>query len=141
MIREKISCMIESTNYNSYYLSTERGSIQRHLFSVNISTKAKVWLSNRAINPVIPFLTDFDQETESHAGYYSVSFSPECEYYILAYEGPDVPWQELIAVNANTSTKLIDYASIRQVFSEKEYPKTYYTTIRNDAGHGNHLDE
>ncbi|CAG8740910.1 3394_t:CDS:10, partial [Gigaspora margarita] len=62
-----------------YFLSTEKSSIERHLYSVSFDRKTRTAL--------IP--TD-------ETGYYAVDFSTGAEYYNLKYGGPDVPWQNFI---------------------------------------------
>lgn len=36
--------------------------------------------------------------TNGH-GYYSVNWSPFGQYYLLSYEGPEVPWQKILKVD------------------------------------------
>ncbi|ORX97732.1 hypothetical protein K493DRAFT_215438, partial [Basidiobolus meristosporus CBS 931.73] len=61
-----------------YYISTELGSIQRHLFSVSLDGKTKQLLT--------PGPRD---------AHYDVSFSPSSQFYLLNYNGPDIPWQKV----------------------------------------------
>ncbi|RAK82546.1 prolyl dipeptidyl peptidase DppIV [Aspergillus fijiensis CBS 313.89] len=87
-----------------YYLSTQRHSTERHLYSVSYRTFE--------ITPLVD---------DSVPAYWSASFSAHSGYYILTYSGPDVPYQELYSVdqsdplrtindNAKTVTQLQDYA-------------------------------
>jgi dipeptidyl aminopeptidase len=44
--------------------------------------------------PEVTALTDITKPS-----YYSVSFSPEAGYYVLGYQGPNIPWQKLFSAN------------------------------------------
>ncbi len=52
----------------------------------------------------------------SEPAYYAVSFSPAGGYYTLAYQGPDIPFQKLIA--ANGTGRLIATPSDRGLLSD-----------------------
>ena len=56
--------------------------MERHLYSIKFDGTDK-----KALTPT-------DQP-----GYYSADFSPNCTYYSLQYEGPDVPWQKIFKVD------------------------------------------
>ncbi|KAM5442781.1 Dipeptidyl peptidase 4 [Microsporum ferrugineum] len=64
-----------------YFTSTKFHSTTRHVYSVSYDTKVMTPLVN-------------DRE----AAYYSASFSAKGGYYILSYQGPNVPYQELYSV-------------------------------------------
>lgn len=66
------------TYLDSYYLSTEKSSVERHLYKVDLKGENNASLTN-----------------VSAPGYHSVSFSPEAGYYLLNYEGPGVPRQAI----------------------------------------------
>ncbi|CAA20138.1 putative dipeptidyl aminopeptidase C2E11.08 [Schizosaccharomyces pombe] len=72
---------------NVYFLATLKDSTERHLYYVSLDTLE------------IYGITDNGEDE----GYYSTSFSPFGDFYVLNYHGPDVPWQEL------RSTKDKDY--------------------------------
>lgn len=59
-----------------YYTSTEKHSTERHLYSVSYATLAK--------KPLVD---------DTVAAVWSASFSSAGGYYILSYQGPDVPYQ------------------------------------------------
>ncbi|KAF1988314.1 hypothetical protein K402DRAFT_374166 [Aulographum hederae CBS 113979] len=67
-----------------YYLSTEQHSTERHLYSISYSTFKKTRLVSSA--PAV----------------WGASFSTNGGYYILSYQGPDVPYQELYTLNSTT---------------------------------------
>ncbi|ORY71368.1 dipeptidyl peptidase 4 [Pseudomassariella vexata] len=104
-----------------YYTSTEHDSTERHLYSVNYATLEKQAL----VDDTVP-------------AYWSASFSSAGGYYILSYQGPDVPYQELYSINSSTTplrtitsnealwTKLQDYA----------LPNITYLTLDKPDGFG-----
>ncbi|KAF9980325.1 hypothetical protein BGZ65_005231 [Modicella reniformis] len=72
---------IEAVDQNKgivFFISTEKSSVERHLYSVTMDSVDK------------KSLTDVTQP-----GYYSTSFSTGAGYYLLTYGGPDVPWQKV----------------------------------------------
>ncbi|KAK9766567.1 Dipeptidyl peptidase 4 [Basidiobolus ranarum] len=69
---------IDIQNGVMYYISTERGSVQRHLYSVTLDGKTKKLLTPGPVDAT-----------------YDVSFSPSSQYYLLSYNGPDIPWQKV----------------------------------------------
>ena len=68
-----------------YFVATKEGSIQRHVYRVN--------LDGSGLEP----LTDTTKE-----GYYDVSFSEGAGYALLSYQGPDIPWQKVISTPSNS---------------------------------------
>jgi len=79
--------MMLKMNSNSYFQAA-RSSIDRHLYSVPIS-------SPKTDSVVLPTpLTD-----DSTPSSYSASFSPGAGFYLLDYAGPNVPWQRVVDVS------------------------------------------
>ncbi|KAL4893823.1 putative dipeptidyl peptidase 4 [Aspergillus ambiguus] len=68
-----------------YYLSTQHHSTERHLYSVSYNTFE--------ITPLVD---------DTVPAYWSASFSSDSNFYLLTYEGPDVPYQELRSVDRET---------------------------------------
>ncbi|KAK7914911.1 hypothetical protein PG985_012614 [Apiospora marii] len=73
-----------------YYTSTEKHSTERHLYSVSYATLAKKPL----VDDTVPAV-------------WSASFSSAGGYYILSYQGPDVPYQELYSINSTEPIRVI----------------------------------
>ncbi|KAK7983615.1 hypothetical protein PG989_011017 [Apiospora arundinis] len=73
-----------------YYTSTERHSTERHLYSVSYASLAKKVL----VDETVP-------------AFWSASFSSAGGYYILTYQGPDVPYQELYSINSTEPIRVI----------------------------------
>jgi dipeptidyl aminopeptidase len=91
---------------------------------------------------------------ETISSSYSVSFSPEAEFYLLNYNGPAVPWQRIVDVGNNgnfiskftiiTSTSayifipdfdyvLTDNAALNTTLAEFESAAVTYSTIDSDG--------
>ena len=103
-----------------YFLSTEGDSTERHLYSVSYATKEKKALVD-----------------DSVPAYWSASFSSGGGYYILSYNGPDVPYQELYAAN-DTSTPIRVITSNEALWDKlQEYnlPNITYLTLDHPDGY------
>src|SRR5208282_2652409 len=63
-----------------YFTSTKKSPVERHLYSIHLSGQN------------MTSLTDPNKE-----GFYTVSFSPLAQYYLLTYQGPDLPSQSVLS--------------------------------------------
>jgi dipeptidyl aminopeptidase len=62
-------------------------SIDRHLYAAILPTS----------EVVADYVQDLVALTDTaQPGYYDVQFSPGAGYYVLKYNGPEVPWQRLL---------------------------------------------
>lgn len=107
-----------------YYLSTERHSTERHLYSVSYPDGQKKAL----VDVSVP-------------AYWSASFSAGGSYYILTYQGPNVPYQELYSINSTTTPvrtitdnqalvdKLADYKLPNITYFELDHPDGYSLNV------------
>ena len=80
-----------------YFLSTEKGSMERHLYSVTLGGEKKL-VSTTTLKDGTKRLVDQVAASlgeRADAAYFNAQFSPACAYYVLAYLGPDVPWERL----------------------------------------------
>lgn len=102
-----------------YFTSTQRHSTESHLYVVNYRTGAK-----RAL---------VDDTTP---GYWSASFSAGGEYYLLSYQGPDVPYQELYSIADNTTPirTLEDNAAFISRISEYQLPEITWLELDHPDG-------
>ncbi|KAJ1328044.1 dipeptidyl aminopeptidase B [Microdochium nivale] len=103
-----------------YYQSTQGDSIQRHVFSVSWDTKKTTPL----VDADVPAA-------------WSASFSSGGGYYILSYQGPDVPYQELYATN-DTATPLRTITSNQVLWDrlqEYKLPNITYFTLEHPDGY------
>ncbi|KAH8154005.1 uncharacterized protein LAJ45_01772 [Morchella importuna] len=103
-----------------YYLSTERDSTERHLYSVGLDGKGK------------KALVDTNKD-----GYWGASFSDGGAYYILSYRGPDLPHQELYSVNnTNVAIKsMTDNAALKTKLAEFDLPAVSWSTLKHPDGY------
>jgi dipeptidyl-peptidase 4 len=74
-----------------YFGSTKQHSTEQHLYSVSWETKE--------IKPIVD---------DTVSGYWSASFSAGGSYYALSYQGPDVPYQELYAINSTQPLRVLE---------------------------------
>ncbi|CAZ79555.1 unnamed protein product [Tuber melanosporum] len=112
-------CFVDTKRRLVYFQSTERDSTERHIFSVGLDGNAK--------KPLVDITTD---------GYYSASFSSGGEYYILSYNGPSLPWQELRNISAGTPIRVInDNASLKKKLFEYDLPKISWSTLKHPDGY------
>ncbi|KAL3420977.1 dipeptidyl-peptidase 4 [Phlyctema vagabunda] len=103
-----------------YYQSTERDSTERHIYSVSLDgTKKKAVVD------------------DSKAGSWTASFSAGGSYYILSYNGPELPNQKLYAINSTTTAlqTINDNAKLASKLSQYTLPKVSWTTIDHPDGY------
>ena len=95
-----------------YYLSTQGHSTESHLYNVSFSGDVEA-------------LVD-----DSVPAYWSASFSSSGGYYLLSYSGPDVPYQELYAINSTTPLRTVtSNEALLANLTEYSLPNISYTEI------------
>ncbi|RKP14939.1 dipeptidyl peptidase IV N-terminal region-domain-containing protein, partial [Piptocephalis cylindrospora] len=108
-----------------WYVSTERGSTQRHLYSVGLDGQNKV------------------AHTPNDGGYYEVDMSPHGGWYLLSYKGPDVPYDKLVRASRTPGggqgpkpweRVLVDNQALRQRLSRYSMPMHRHGTFRTPDG-------
>ncbi|KAG6381795.1 dipeptidyl aminopeptidase [Boletus reticuloceps] len=105
------------------YFQAARPSIERHLYSVPISSP-----KTDSVAPPTP-LTD-----NSTPSSYSASFSPGAGFYLLNYAGPNVPWQRVVDVSSpDFDYVLADNAALNTTLGEFEAATITYSTIDSDG--------
>ncbi|KAG9229582.1 extracellular dipeptidyl-peptidase Dpp4 [Amylocarpus encephaloides] len=111
---------IDSKRGKVYYQSTEHGSNERHVYSVNLNGSGKKAL--------------VDDEVE---GYWTASFSSGSGYYILSYNGPNLPNQKLYSANSSTiAIKTInDNARLAAKLEAYTLPNVTWSTIDHPDGY------
>ncbi|CAI6282022.1 unnamed protein product [Periconia digitata] len=106
---------VDLKNNLVYYISTERGSMERHPYVVKLDGTGK--------REVIE---------NNDAGYYSASFSVGGSYALITYSGPGIPWQKIIST-PSASVKyekvLEENAALSKLVSKHELPILNYETI------------
>ncbi|KAG0056197.1 hypothetical protein BGZ83_006106 [Gryganskiella cystojenkinii] len=107
-----------------YYISTEKSSIERHLYSVDMASIAR-----KAI-------TDVDKP-----GYYSASFSTGAGYYLLSYRGPDVPWQKVKKSNDEKfNTDLEENSALRNILNATQIPTRRWGSVELNGHECNYME-
>ena len=107
-----------------YYLSTERDSTERHLYSVSLT------------NPGAKKTSLTDANT---AGYWGASFSTGGGYYLLSYNGPNIPCQKLYSISADGPKHTLirtvqDNAALKAKLAEYKLPKFRWSTLKHPTG-------
>nr|AJD23202.1 dipeptidyl peptidase 4 [Onygena corvina] len=102
-----------------YFASTKFHSTTRHVYSVSYDTKV--------ITPLV---------NDKEAAYYSASFSAKGGYYLLSYQGPNVPYQELYSVkDSKTPLKTVtSNDALIEKLKEYKLPKITYFEIKLPSG-------
>lgn len=100
-----------------YFTATKKSSIERHVYSVKLDgTDLKA-------------LTD-----ESTDGWYSASYSPNSRYALLAYMGPDVPWQVVLDLESEdvwkSAVHLADNNELVKTLKEYELPERIFSQVK-----------
>ncbi|KXT18421.1 hypothetical protein AC579_8178 [Pseudocercospora musae] len=111
---------VDSVRELIYFTSTEHHSTERHVYSVNYNTLEK--------KPIVD---------DTVAGYWSASFSSRGDYYILSYQGPDVPYQEVFATNSTNSSALsvlVSNEDLVRNISELHLPNITYFELEHADG-------
>jgi len=100
-----------------YYTSTEQHSTERHVYSVSYRT-----LEKKLLVPSDPAV-------------WSASFSSSGAFYILTYSGPDVPYQELYALNSTTPLRtLTSNQGLYNSLAELNLPNITYFELEHPSG-------
>ncbi|KAJ4345773.1 uncharacterized protein N0V89_011908 [Didymosphaeria variabile] len=77
---------VDLNNNLVYYISTERGSMERHPYVVKLDGTGKKEVMDNAA-----------------AGFYDASFSTGGGYALVTHEGPSIPWQKIISTPSTSS--------------------------------------
>ncbi|KAK9473507.1 dipeptidyl peptidase IV N-terminal region-domain-containing protein [Dipodascopsis tothii] len=105
-----------------YFFATKKDPTERHLYSVNLNDTAGT----------ITAITD-----ESQDGYYAASFSARAGYMLLSYNGPQVPWQKIMALDGKGMTEVETVETneaLRQRLKTFRVPTTTYTQMTFNEG-------
>lgn len=105
-----------------HYVSTERSHLERHLYKIDLNDPKPSSTKTCITCP---------DDLETHA-YYTTSFSPKHGYYILQYEGPDVPTTIVKNVDNSTfETVLQDNAALKHLLGTYELPRTRMVPVKS----------
>ncbi|EPY53276.1 dipeptidyl peptidase [Schizosaccharomyces cryophilus OY26] len=94
-----------------YFIGTLKDSSERHLYYVSLDDM-------RVHNVTDDGVQD---------GYYSTSFSPSGNFYVLSYQGPKVPWQELRSIQqSNFTVPIEDNERLHELLASYNLPQIKY---------------
>ncbi|KAJ3156291.1 hypothetical protein HK101_001500, partial [Irineochytrium annulatum] len=148
-----------------YYTSTEEGSTDRHLYVVHLDGSGKRRLTPEAAGKckvdwgtsvrgwnisdwrkaegekgeglVVPIKGGPDGVGGDYGvqGYFGATFSPGCGWYVLSYQGPDVPYQCLINVATPENSLMLEKNErLHRTLRSYAMPRQRYLTIPVGAG-------
>ncbi|GBF63838.1 dipeptidyl peptidase [Trichophyton mentagrophytes] len=102
-----------------YFTSTKYHSTTRHVYSVSYDTKVMTPLVN-----------------DKEAAYYTASFSAKGGYYILSYQGPNVPYQELYSTKDSKKPlkTITSNDALLEKLKEYKLPKVSFFEIKLPSG-------
>jgi dipeptidyl-peptidase-4 len=111
---------INTKSKTVYYQSTERDSTERHVYSVSLDGKNKKALVD-----------------DSKPGSWTASFSAGSGYYILSYNGPNLPYQELYSANSTSRPikTINDNSRLKSRLAEYKLPNVTWSTIDHPDGY------
>lgn len=101
-----------------YFLGTKHHSTERHLYSVSYH--------NFKMEPLVD---------DTVAAYWSASFSSGGKYYLLSYQGPDVPYQDLFSIDSEKPIRTItSNEEIVHKIQEYNLPRITFFEIKLPTG-------
>ncbi|KAG0363875.1 hypothetical protein BGZ54_007981 [Gamsiella multidivaricata] len=107
-----------------YYISTEKSSLERHLYSVTLDSADRKSLTDVTL-----------------PGYYTASFSTGAGYYLLSYRGPDVPWQKVKkSVDEKFISDVEDNAVLRALLNATQVPTRRWSTVNLNGRECNYME-
>ncbi|ORX43292.1 hypothetical protein BCR36DRAFT_336342 [Piromyces finnis] len=118
---------IDKNNKIIYYISTEEGSMQKHLYKVNLNGQRNIKMT--------PPVSEIEEQKEiinsfgenlSETGVFSASFSPGFNFYLLNYDGPNIPYQKILSTQDSYDDFHIDLSNnelLEKALSNYDIPK------------------
>ena len=110
---------VDLSNNLVYFVATKESPTQRHLYSVKLDG------------------TGLSAVTEtSKEGYYEASFSKGTGYALLTYNGPEIPWQEVISTPSNPDQYvqvIEENAQLRELAAQHDLPFEIYQNVTIDG--------
>lgn len=95
-----------------YYISTEKSSIERHVYSVTLDGTKKENVTDISLD-----------------AWYEASFSIGSRYLLLSYTGPDVPHQEILDLHQRSSTNFSSNEDLAKVLTQYDLPPTIFGNV------------
>ncbi|KAI8997251.1 dipeptidyl peptidase IV N-terminal region-domain-containing protein, partial [Pilobolus umbonatus] len=105
-----------------HYISTEQSPHERHLYSISLKSVHYDRHCLTCTDPAVP-------------AYYSASFSPKSGFYILRYEGPDIPTTVVRKVGDNEFEAVLeDNSQLRELLKSYHLPPTKMVMVPTGNG-------
>ncbi|KAH7310648.1 dipeptidyl peptidase IV N-terminal region-domain-containing protein [Stachybotrys elegans] len=109
---------VDAERHLVYYTATTHHSTERHVYSVSFR------------GDVTPLVDD------EVSAVWTASFSSQGGYFILSYRGPDVPYQELYAVNSSEPLRVIsNNDALYQRIEEYNLPNITHFELEHEDGY------
>lgn len=106
----------------SHFISTERSPLERHLYTISLDNDDP---ASTKICLTCP------EDPETH-GYYSASFSPKAGYYVLNYDGPDIPTTVVKSVDdPSFESVLEDNNDLKKLLQNYSLPRSRMVTVES----------
>ncbi|KAH9991150.1 dipeptidyl peptidase IV N-terminal region-domain-containing protein [Russula vinacea] len=122
---------VDLVNGLVYFQAANPSSISRNVFSVSLPLDSNLKYTDAAPTPQPTPLALTDTSTLAR---YSASFSPGAGFYLLSYDGPNVPWQRVIKTNDMSFNFVVnDNTPLNVTWSRFETPIIKHTTIESDG--------
>lgn len=114
------TAVVDTKRQLVHYVSTERSHLERHLYKIDLSRPKPSSTKTCLTCP---------DDASVHA-YYTVRFSPKNGYYILQYEGPDIPSTIVKSVDdATFETVLQNNQALKDLLEQYELPRTRMVSV------------
>jgi dipeptidyl aminopeptidase len=132
-----------------YFQAANPSSIDRNIFSIPLPLDSNLKFTDASPTPAPTPLALTDTSTLAR---YSASFSPKAGFYLLSYDGPNVPWQRVIKTNDTSACRperedsiltkrdllgfdfvVNDNTPLNVTWNDFETPIIKYTTIESDG--------
>ncbi|KAI8981579.1 dipeptidyl peptidase IV N-terminal region-domain-containing protein [Pilobolus umbonatus] len=116
------SVIVDKERQLLHYISTEQSHLERHLYRINLNNTDPSSTKRCLTCPT----------EEDHHGYYNTNFSPQNGYYILSYEGPNIPTTIVRKVDDDTfETVLEDNKNLKELLMDYALPRTRMVTVKS----------
>ncbi|KAI9493226.1 dipeptidyl peptidase IV N-terminal region-domain-containing protein [Zychaea mexicana] len=119
---EPESVVMDTERKLLHFVSTERSPLERHLYTISFKSDDPASTKECLTCP---------EEPEEH-GYYSASFSPKAGYYVLNYEGPEIPTTVVKNVDNSTFELVLENNNaLRALLSDYDLPRSRIINVKS----------
>jgi len=106
-----------------YFEAANPSSVERNIFSIPLPSAASTGIEKPKA------LTDISTPSS-----YDADFSPQGGFYVLSYNGPNVPWQSIHQTeNSSFNYVLTENANLNRTLAQFEMPTIIRGTIESDG--------